>query len=403
MTSRSVLFFALLAALPLQAATVSTQATTPGTLDGLAVDADGTAYVSTAESGRILRVAVDGTQTELFRAAGQYFVGVARDGNDVLAAEFNRGALLRIRDGQASTVATGITGAGDVQPDNQSDAVFVAATAIGQIVKIAADGTRTVHASGIPTVLGLAQDGTGVLYAAGLGTGDIVRIDASGPVRIATLSIPGEYKIGHLEYAGGYLFATGIGDNRVYRVSTSGEVKVIAGSAAPGGTDGAAADARFNGPNGIALRPGSRELFISEYSGGRLRKLTLDAADVFAVNPGMGGFWYDPSRAGQGFSFEVIGDQLALAWYTYAADGSPHWYTANGTIGGDSANLTLFLNQGGRLNDGPSTESQVAGSASVRFNSCSSAVIEYNISGLPAGQIALSRLGSADLCVALAD
>ena len=146
--------------------------------------------------------------------------------------------------------------------------------------RLDATGTRSEIASNLPGVLGLAQDEAGTIYAASLRSGDVYRLESAGPKRLATLAIPGEYKIGHLEYAHGYLFATGIGDHRIYRISTEGSVEVFAGAAIAGHVDGPAEAARFNAPNGIAAHPQRMQLLVSEYGGHGLRTLELEADDL---------------------------------------------------------------------------------------------------------------------------
>ncbi|HET9483366.1 MAG TPA: beta-propeller domain-containing protein, partial [Xanthomonadales bacterium] len=44
------------------------------------------------------------------------------------------------------------------------------------------------------------------------------------------------------------------------------------------------------------------------------------------------GLWYDPQRAGSGFDVHVGTDQIFVVWYTYRADGSATWYTAQGPM-----------------------------------------------------------------------
>lgn len=266
--------------LPAQAATVSTLGTLEHNLDSVVMSADGSAYISTAERGSIMRVAHDGTREELFRAAHSYFVGVALRDQDLYITEYQRGQVLRIRNGQSRTFATGIRGAGDIIADRSSAGFIVAATHEGKVYRLDAQGVRSEIARGLRGVLGLAQDEAGTIYTASLRSGDVHRLGSNGPELLVRLSIPGDYKIGHLEYAHGYLFATGIGDHRIYRISITGNVEVFAGSTRAGHVDGPAGLARFDAPNGIAAHPQRMELLISEYSGQRLRRLAFDPEDL---------------------------------------------------------------------------------------------------------------------------
>lgn len=263
--------------LPAQAATVSTRGTLTHNLDGVVIAADGSAYVSSADGGSIIHVTEDGNHREVYRAANSYFVGVVQRGGDLYVTEYKRGQVLRIRNGQASVIASGIVGAGDIIAERRDEGFIVAATRGGQVYRLDDKGTRSELASNLPGVLGLAQDEAGTIYAASLIDGSVYRLEATGPKRLAMLAIAGDYKIGHLEYAHGHLYATGIGDHRIYRIDKEGHVEVFAGAAEAGSADGPADAARFNAPNGIAADPRRRQLLISEYGGRRLRTLDLAA------------------------------------------------------------------------------------------------------------------------------
>ena len=69
--------------------------------------------------------------------------------------------------------------------------------------------------------------------------------------------------------------ATAIGENRVYRISLAGEVSPFAGSGEAGAADGPAEKAQFFMPNGIAASPDGRHLYVSEYGGTNVRRITL--------------------------------------------------------------------------------------------------------------------------------
>lgn len=44
------------------------------------------------------------------------------------------------------------------------------------------------------------------------------------------------------------------------------------------------------------------------------------------------GLWWDPARDGSGWEINVGGDVFFGIWYTYNEDGSPTWYTTNGSL-----------------------------------------------------------------------
>jgi sugar lactone lactonase YvrE len=79
------------------------------------------------------------------------------------------------------------------------------------------------------------------------------------------------------------VLATSFGGSRVYRLEPGGRVTLVAGRGLVGDDDGAGRDARFHNPNGIALAPDGRTLYVAEirpgadgpFSRGRMRAILL--------------------------------------------------------------------------------------------------------------------------------
>ncbi|MGA8030993.1 MAG: hypothetical protein WCB48_01250 [Casimicrobiaceae bacterium] len=142
---------------------------------------------------------------------------------------------------------------------------------------------------------------------------------------------------------------------------------------------------------------------------------TLSPA-INANQHGLTGSWYEPATSGQGFEVEVFPElggpgkgYTAVSWFTYdaTAGGADHqrWYTASGDVlsGQASSALTLYRNTGGNFNAGPITSGQVVGSATLRFDSCTSGQLDYRFtdgSGR-AGSIPLTRITQNVSCAAV--
>lgn len=381
------------------AAEVSTLHRLSANLDGLIAASDGSLYVSNAEAGDIYEISPNGTVSTYYNGSNRYFVGLAIREGRLYAAEYRRGEVVRVDGSQLTTIASNVAAAGDLLVDSRDQSLIVASTSPGAVYRINSNGELQLIAN-VPGVLGLAQDNLGTIYAAGLYDGAVYRIDGDQATRLAQLDIPGQYKIGNLEFAQGYLWATGYGDHRVYRISRAGEVTVVAGSTA-GYADGSAAQARFEGPNGIARSPDGTTLLISEYAGRRVRSLSIDAQPAITVNPGLTGFWFNPSIADQGFSLEIFpGNRVGLAWYTYDESGNPQWFTASGDYSDGSAPLTVYRSQGGMLNRASDSSIAPVGAAELRFADCASATFTYQVE-TASGEISLARLGDGSLCQSL--
>ncbi|HVV96046.1 MAG TPA: hypothetical protein VHC92_02765 [Rhodanobacteraceae bacterium] len=124
---------------------------------------------------------------------------------------------------------------------------------------------------------------------------------------------------------------------------------------------------------------------------------------------GFSGTWFDPATGGQGFIINVnpVDVQTFVGWYTYAIDGESvgeagqRWFTAQGPHSTGSSTpdeLTIYESTGGTFDASDPVTTTPVGTASLMFESCTSASLEYNftageMSG-KSGTIALTRLGA---------
>ncbi len=150
--------------------------------------------------------------------------------------------------------------------------------------------------------------------------------------------------------------------------------------------------------------------FFVTFGNGTGAVLPLDK-ELTTLNEGLNGSWSDPENPGQGFLVEVLPaiNTLFVAWFTYdttaaeagetAVVGEPNhrWLTAQGQYEGTSANLTLYLTQGGIFNQNAMTQTNEVGSLIINFSDCDKATVQYNITDSElSGMIPLKRIsGSA--------
>jgi len=139
-----------------------------------------------------------------------------------------------------------------------------------------------------------------------------------------------------------------------------------------------------------------------------------EAAGIDLHQDGLTGSWYDPRTSGQGFFVQVYPDLLApgkgvmqASWLTYddVVGGAEHqrWYTLSGTVvtGQTEVELTIYQNTGGNFAAPPITTAHPVGTATLRFDSCTSGELAYNLMGR-ASTIALTRLMQNVACSATA-
>lgn len=152
-------------------------------------------------------------------------------------------------------------------------------------------------------------------------------------------------------------------------------------------------------------------LLASISTGPLIASNPVKGATGFPINQGHSGAWYNPATSGQGVLFDIDPASRFLfgAIFTYesaaaAKLGAPEhrWLTLQGHYDGDSALLPIYLTAGGVFNEPVPTQTQAVGVASLRFDSCSQATLDYQLDGPPAlsGSLALQRLlpGNEALC-----
>jgi hypothetical protein len=141
----------------------------------------------------------------------------------------------------------------------------------------------------------------------------------------------------------------------------------------------------------------------------------------FQINPGLNDAWYSPATEGQGFLISVFPDikEMFVAWFTFDTERPPddatallgepghRWLTAQGPYEGDTANLTLFLTEGGVFDSAeplPETDPAGDGTIMIEFADCTEGLMNYEITSLDiAGEIPIQRiaLDNVALCQSL--
>jgi hypothetical protein len=141
----------------------------------------------------------------------------------------------------------------------------------------------------------------------------------------------------------------------------------------------------------------------------------------FTINPGLNDAWFNLATDGQGFLITVFPDrkEMFLAWFTYDTERPPEevtamlgepghrWLTAQGTYQGDTANLTIYVTEGGVFDAAePVAETDPAGDGTMtlEFADCTEGLVNYEITSLGiSGEIPIQRItpDNVPLCEAL--
>jgi glyoxylase-like metal-dependent hydrolase (beta-lactamase superfamily II) len=269
------------------------------------------------------RVSTLSTDTELLSNGRLGGVSVGPKG-EVYVANFSRTLWRVTPEGRVEILASELQGSSGNTVDRAGN-VYQASFLDNRIVKIAPDGRiSTLVDQGLDGPVGLTVDDEGVLYAANCRGNSISRIPPGGAAEIFAQSPdfdcpnglalrPGgrlvvvSFKNGavveigrdgtartiaqvpesgnaHVAIARGSLFVTKVEANRIYRIDPDGNVEPFAGSGALGLEDGAALQATFSRPNGIAATPDGNTLWVNnlrgEWRGEEITRIILRSIEL---------------------------------------------------------------------------------------------------------------------------
>jgi sugar lactone lactonase YvrE len=327
---------------------------------GLAVDATGNLFITTAGDHRVRKVAPGGV---ISTVAGIGFAGFSGDGGPATAAQLNMplgvavdaaGNLFiadyynnRVRKvtpgGVISTVAgngvtqgiigdggpatsarldlpwsTAVDAAGNLFISEYSGARIRKVTPGGVISTVAGNGLQGFIGDGGPATsaklwapLGLCLDSSGNLLIADSYNSCVRKVNSSGVISTVAGNGPrgdadgGPAASAQLDYpyglavdASGNLFISDSGNYRVRKVTIDGVISTVAGNGTQGfsGDGGPATSAQLNYPSGLAL-DSSGNLFISDLWNHSIRKVTPGGLISTVVGKGTQGFSGDGGPA----------------------------------------------------------------------------------------------------------
>lgn len=244
--------------------------TVPGQgAEDVAVDGEGSLYVTYKESYSIVKITPDGNPHTLWSSAtGEIPYGIAVDAKGNVFATVFVSYILKIDAGGKISTLAGNGASGDV------------------------DGQGAIARFNFP--FGIALDKDGNLYVADSFNHKIRKITPDGIVSTLAGSTSG-YKDGNgtnAQFGSPMdLVADGVGNvyvtdgNHVRKVTSDGQVSTVAGSSTPGYLDGTTANARFSGLSGIVIDASGNLYVCDEY---KVRRIAPDGTvtTVAGTTPG---------------------------------------------------------------------------------------------------------------------
>jgi hypothetical protein len=187
--------------------------------------------------------------------------------------------------------------------------------------------------------------------------------------------------------------------NRIFEIDMDGNVSILAGSGQPININGVGESAGFENPLGATISPDGNRLYVISGTAGTfsLRVIQLNGSN-FVISPGISGSWFDLSHGGEGFSIEILDDNIPLIyWYTFDGLGNPRWFIGIGTIDGNQMIFDeLLVASGGIFGpdfDLDAVELVSVGTATFTFFDCNTGEIVFVVDGVE-GRLDLTRLSA---------
>lgn len=256
----------------------------------LAVDADGTVFVSDEPSGRIQRVQ-----------------GVT--GQRLPMGSFEQANLL-----QSAPRGLAMGAPARLWSLERSGRLLELDTATGQLLRSVQPAVVDGPALANPSAIAFDAARNRILVACAA-TDRVLWMPADGGAALQTLVPAG---------AGGLRAPAGLAigpDGRLY-VSSAGTDQVLRFDPADGGfvdVFSTVPPGRLVEPRGLVFAPRVNDRYPLDAQ----RQLRPVAAT-----------WFDPQRPGQGWDIQLNEDRVTLLWFTFAEDGRPTWYLANAPLVG---------------------------------------------------------------------
>ncbi len=238
-----------------------------GRLGGISVDDNGFIYVSDFGS-TIWRISPEGGVEVLDNSLRGSSGNTVDSAGNLYQASFRDNRIVRIdKTGKLENYATeGLDGPVGITFDGSGN-LYVCNCSGNYIAKVDSNGTTTRFAESpdFDCPNGITFDPSGYFIVASFNNGYLVRVSPDGEAE-TWVEVP-EGRNAHVAATEDGLYVTKIESNRIYRIDRAGTIEAFAGTGELGLDDGPALEATFARPNGIAVSPDGRALYVNNLEG----------------------------------------------------------------------------------------------------------------------------------------
>lgn len=347
---------------------------------GISVDAQGNIYVSNRGTAfhdnlglEVYKVTSEGN-VSLFADGFLFATGNTFDSQgNLYQASFDANRIDRITPEGVVTefagASEGVNNPTGLAFDAQGN-LFVANCNIHTISRITSSGASSDFVAGndlLNCPRGLAFDDEGNLYVTNFRNSLIIKVTPQGAASEFADTMEWSGAIGQngfIIFAHGRFYLTSQPANRVLELSLEGELVPLAGNGELGRVDGPLLEASLQQPAGIGISPDGRLLYVNTsedlipLTPNVIRVIELpDIDEEFPINAGLNGNWWNGlARSGEGAQIDVAdggsGTLILVATvYSYDTMGNQIFLIAVGTANGDTAEVDVFITEGGMWGD----------------------------------------------------
>ncbi|MEZ4883356.1 MAG: T9SS type A sorting domain-containing protein [Chitinophagales bacterium] len=157
-----------------------------------------------------------------------------------------------------------------IDPDDNLYVCNCCGNFVNTIRKVTPTGTSSLFASGdlFSCPNGITIDKDNNLYVSNFGNGNIIKITPAGTISLFAQTPGTAFSVasnGHITYSPqeDVLYVASHSTHNIYRLEMDGTIEIFAGSSQRGNEDGAALEATFSRPNGLALSHTGDTLYVN--------------------------------------------------------------------------------------------------------------------------------------------